>query len=249
MTQKITTICFDGDDTLWSHQPYFDNAQRAYQEVMSVYDPECDWSYIALAKHIEKLPLYGYGVRSFMLAMIDVALEKTNHMVKPTDIQKIMNIGHGLLTHPIELLPDVKETIRALRKMRSFRLLIITKGDLIAQEHKIKTSGLTSLFDAAEIVSEKDAESYARILNRYALSPREIVMVGNSVKSDILPIIRLCGQGVHIPFHTTWAHETVTDDEVGNHPFLTLTNIRDLVDVMNWYQEDTSRQLKNFPNK
>ena len=167
---------------------------------------------------------YGYGVKSFVLSMIETAIELTDGAVPASDIQVLLRLGQQMLAHPIELLGSVRETIEQLRANER-TLWLITKGDLFDQESKIARSGLGSLFDRIEIVSEKNEETYRRLLDRHGVDVSEFVMVGNTLRSDVLPVVALGARAIHIPYHVTWSHETVEPAHGSSHAYLTLQHI------------------------
>jgi putative hydrolase of the HAD superfamily len=150
---------------------------------------------------------FGYGIKSFVLSMIETAIELTEGRVTGPEIQAIVDLGRGMLAHPVELLPWVERALTALQG--HYRLMIITKGDLLDQEAKLARSGLDAFFPTVEVVSEKDEAAYRAILGRHQIQPSEFLMVGNSLKSDILPVVALGARAVHVPYETTWAHEHV----------------------------------------
>ena len=164
------------------------------------------------------LALYGYGARSMTLSMIETALELTGGAVTGPEIQQLLDLGKNLLRFRIELLPGVAEVLPELRR-RGHRLLLLTKGDLFDQESKLARSGLGHLFDHVEIVSEKDEATYRRLLQRYQATPESFVMVGNSLKSDVLPVVRLGYRAIHVPYHATWVHEQVGEAELAGARF------------------------------
>lgn len=248
MTQ-ITTICFDGDDTLWAHETYFEQTKEAYHRLMSRYDSSRDWRQEALKQHVQNLPHFGYGVKAFTIAMVEIALALTDHTVAAKDIQKIMEMGRKLLRHPVTPLPHVQKTIETLSKSENYKLMIITKGDLVAQQHKITESGLESLFEDTEIVVEKDAPTYKALFERHNLAAPNVLMIGNSVKSDILPVLELGAQAIHVPFHVTWDHEIVEDSEIEGHHFLTLHSVKDLPKIIAWHQKNPDIPLHDFADE
>ena len=173
------------------------------------------------------LALFGYGIKGFMLSMIESAIELTESKISGADIQRIIDLGKEMLTHPIEILPGIVETIEQLKS--NYQLLIITKGDLWDQETKIARSGIADLFDHIEIVSEKTPIAYQAILDRYQIEPSTFLMIGNSLKSDILPVCEIGGNAVHIPFHDTWVHEKMDAHQISEVKFTELSDIRDLM--------------------
>ena len=201
----IRIIGFDADDTLWHNESIFDRAQQRYRALLAKYHPAAEVDRILFQTEVRNMPLYGYGVKGFMLSTVETAIELTKGTISAQEIREIVALGQEMLAHPVELLPGVAEIVPALA--RDYRLLLITKGDLHHQERKIAASGLAPHFQAIEILSEKDGPAYARVLRRHGVAIEEFVMVGNSVKSDIVPVLELGGAGVHVPYHITWQHE------------------------------------------
>ena len=203
----IKIIAFDADDTLWHNESIFDRAQQRYRELLAKYHPAAEVDRVLYQTEMRNLPLYGYGVKGFVLSASETAIELTQGAISAQEIREIFALGQEMLAHPVELLPGVAEIVPALA--RDYRLLLITKGDLHHQERKIAESGLTAHFSAIEILSEKDGATYERVLRRHGIAPDEFVMIGNSLKSDILPVLALGGAGVQVPYHLTWQHEHV----------------------------------------
>ena len=203
----IRIIGFDADDTLWHNESIFDRAQQRYRALLAKYHPAAEVDRVLFQTEMRNLPLYGYGVKGFVLSASETAIELTNGAISAQEIQEIFALGQEMLAHPVELLPGVAEIVPALA--RDYRLLLITKGDLHHQERKVAESGLGAHFHAVEILSEKDGATYERVLRRHGVAFDEFAMVGNSLKSDILPVLELGGAGVHVPYHLTWQHEHV----------------------------------------
>jgi putative hydrolase of the HAD superfamily len=201
----LDVIAFDADDTLWHNERLYIDAQTKFTRLLAAYHP-AEWVNERLnqteARNIEH---FGYGIKSFALSMIETAVELTEGRISGRDIQAIVDLAKEMLNSPVELLPYVKETILALAAR--YPLMVISKGDLLDQETKIARSGLGDYFQAVEIVSEKDSGSYARVLKRHAIEPGVFLMVGNSLPSDILPVLELGGSAVYIPYETVWVHE------------------------------------------
>ena len=197
-------IGFDADDTLWHNESIFSMTEEKFLEILSSYSPELVEQTLS-ATQIKNLKLFGYGIKGFILSMIETSLDITSGKIHANEIQKIIDLGREMLAAPVELLPKVKEVLETLSK--NFRLLLITKGDLIDQEKKIVSSGLADYFAGVEIVSEKNSETYEKILSRYDINVSRFIMIGNSMRSDIVPIVQIGGNAVHIPYYTTWDHE------------------------------------------
>jgi putative hydrolase of the HAD superfamily len=201
----ITTVALDADDTLWHNESIFHLTQDQYVDLLKEYGDPDHMKARLLEVEIKNLKLYGYGVKSFTLSMIETAIDLTRGAVPAKTVMDILNLGRAMLEHPVEPLPGVTETLEALKDR--YKLVMVTKGDLMNQEQKLARSGLGDYFHAIEIVSEKDANTYRRIVARQGVAPAATVMIGNSMKSDVLPALDAGLWGIHIPYHLTWAHE------------------------------------------
>ncbi|MGR3463990.1 HAD family hydrolase [Limimaricola sp.] len=199
------TIAFDADDTLWHNERFFRSTQSRFVELLREHAGEDHLRERLLAAERRNLGRYGFGVKGFVLSMIETAIEVSDARVPATAIEEIMAMGRDMLAHPIELLPGVREAVEALSG--AARLMLVTKGDLLDQERKLAQSGLGDAFEAVEIVSDKTAPVYAAIFARHAVTPARAVMVGNSLKSDVIPVIEAGGWGIHVPFEATWELE------------------------------------------
>jgi putative hydrolase of the HAD superfamily len=224
MRDKI--VAFDADDTLWVNETIFTNTRDKFKYLIEQYAEVDQLEDRLYQTEKRNLSLFGYGIKGFTLSMIETAIEITDGQISSRDIHQITAWCKDMLAHPVELLEAVEDTLKKLRQ--EYQLMVITKGDLFDQQTKIARSGLGELFDHIEIVSEKDEKAYAQILRRHHISLDHFIMVGNSVKSDILPICALGGRAVYIPFHTTWAHERVAEEHVAALSFQTLQAISQL---------------------
>jgi putative hydrolase of the HAD superfamily len=202
----LTAIGFDADDTLWRHEDFYRQTEERLLARLVEHGDLAELSLKLLDIERRNLPLYGYGVKAFTLSMIEMAIEASNGRAPAALIEEILAAGRELLRHPIEVFPHVRETLAELAG--AYRLILITKGDLFDQERKLEESGLGDFFDAVEIVSDKKAATYARLFTRHADGPERAMMVGNSLKSDIIPAIEAGGWGVHVPHVFTWAMES-----------------------------------------
>ncbi len=205
----IKVVGFDADDTLWRSQDYFDDAQARFEQILAQY---IDLQQTSVQQHLldverRNVRVFGYGVKGMMLSMIESAIELSQQRISGRDIHAIVELGKEVLQHPVELLSDVVEAVD--RVARDFEVVLITKGDLFHQEAKVRASGLADRFGRIEIVSEKDQPTYRRVLDELQVQPAEFLMVGNSLKSDIEPVLQLGGWGVHVPYHSTWILETI----------------------------------------
>ncbi|MEC7763093.1 MAG: HAD family hydrolase [Pseudomonadota bacterium] len=205
MAGKIKTIAFDADDTLWQNEQFFRLTQERFAELLADHAERGHLAERLTAAERRNLGHYGFGIKGFVLSMIETAIEVTEARVPATVIAEIIAAGQEMLVHPIELLPDVRDTVGALAE--SHHILLITKGDLLDQERKLAQSGLGDLFDGVEIVSDKTPPVYAEIFRRRDVAPEAAMMVGNSLKSDVLPVIEAGAWGTHVPHDLTWAFE------------------------------------------
>lgn len=206
---NIESIAFDADDTLWVNEPLFREAEAEFCKLMTPYsDPEA-CNEILFDYEMKNLPLYGYGIKPFVLSLIECGMEISNHSLPNHTIAQIINIGKQMLAAPVEVLDGIEESLQALSG--KYRLVMATKGDLLDQERKLIKSGLEPYFHHIEIVSDKTPKQYTKLMNHLDVTPDRFLMIGNSVKSDILPVLEAGAYAVHIPFHTTWAHEVVKE--------------------------------------
>lgn len=203
----LKLIGFDGDDTLWHSEGYYRDASTQFTAILGRYVDVSDAHVQAsmLATERRNLKLFGYGAKGMTLSMVETAIAITEGRISAADIHQLVEVGKTVLQHPVELLPGVREAVAAVAEQ--YDVVLITKGDLFHQEKKVAQSGMADLFRRIEIVSEKDAATYSRVLAEFALEPAQFAMVGNSLRSDIEPVIRLGGWGVHMPYHVTWEHE------------------------------------------
>jgi putative hydrolase of the HAD superfamily len=231
MTQKspITTIGFDADDTLWHNETFFQLTQSRFTDLLSDYTDATTLHDRLLVAERRNLGHYGYGVKGFVLSMIETAIDVTNANVPASVIAQIVAAGRDMLEHPVDLLPHARATVETLAQ--THRVIIITKGDLLDQERKVAQSGLGDLFHAVEIVSHKTPASYAQIFARHGDGAARSLMVGNSLKSDVLPMLDAGGYGVHVPHALTWALE-VADPPQGHARFHAIADLGHLPDLV-----------------
>ncbi len=222
---------FDADDTLWHNENIFEAVHARYRDLLSRYHDGETVERTLFATEMKNLELYGYGVKGFTLSAIETAIELTQGSISAEEIRRLIALGQEMLAHPVELLEGVAETLELLAG-QGFRLVGITKGDLRDQERKLAKSGLAARFECFEIVSEKDERAYRRLLQRLGAEPQRFLMVGNSLKSDILPVLALGGAGVHIPYRITWAHERVEQLPTAPGRFYSLAQMKALPAVV-----------------
>jgi putative hydrolase of the HAD superfamily len=206
--KNFKIIGFDADDTLWVNEPYFQQTQRQFCELLSSYHPKDYISKELYKTEIRNLDLYGFGTKSFMLSMIETALKLSDYSISNTVIEKIIRLGKEQLRKPVTLLEGIEETLEKVKK-NGYQLIVVTKGDLLDQERKLYKSNISQYFHHIEIMSDKKEANYSKLLNHLNIAPEDFLMIGNSMKSDIIPVINIGGYGVYIPYHITWAHEEV----------------------------------------
>ncbi len=227
MTPKI--IAFDADDTLWHNEPYFDEAQERFCVLFQDYASHQEILGLILNHQVNNLPLYGFGIKAFTLSMIETALELTNHEISGKGIEQILAIGKNLLQKPVELLPNVISVLERLKG--KYKLVVATKGDLKDQHRKLHDSGIGAFFHHIEVMSDKTELDYQKMLGRLDCQPEDFLMIGNSLKSDVLPILNIGGHAIHIPYHTTWEYEKI-DFEIEHKNFNSITNLSELFDIL-----------------
>jgi len=224
---SIKVVGFDADDTLWVNETYFREAEVRFSELFNTYETPNKIDQELFKKELENIPLYGYGIKGFMLSMVETALELSNYRLDPRLIEEIINIGKDMLNKPVELLPGIENVLKQLSN--KYRLILVTKGDLLDQERKLDKSGLSVYFHHIEVLSEKQPENYKRLLNHLDIEPESFLMVGNSLKSDVLPLIQIGAQAIHIPFHTTWEHEKVRAQDLEQYDYRTMSSANDIL--------------------
>lgn len=229
MYKNIKVIAFDADDTLWVNETYFRDAEEEFAKLVSKYETKNKIDQELFKKEIENLTYYGYGVKGFVLSMVETALELSNYQVKPKTIAAILKIGKEMLDKPIELLPNIELVLAALQS--KYKLIVATKGDLLDQERKLEKSGLLKYFHHIEVMSDKKNKDYQKLISHLDITPSELLMIGNSLKSDVLPLIEIGAAAIHVPFHTTWAHEEVEDTN-GKKGYKTLLNIKEVLTLI-----------------
>ncbi|RZJ68470.1 MAG: HAD family hydrolase [Flavobacterium sp.] len=225
---NIKVIAFDADDTLFVNEPYFQEIEQKFLILMEDYLSHQGLSQELFKVEIDNLGLYGYGIKAYTLSMIEAALKISNNTLSIEAVARILDYGKELLQKPIELLDGVEETLAALHG--KYKLVVATKGDLLDQRRKLHNSGLGKYFHHIEVMSDKKDQDYLDLTSRLEVNPNEFFMIGNSLKSDVLPVLNIGGYAVHIPFHTTWAHERI-DHEVKHENFRTLENISQILPI------------------
>ncbi|WP_136467962.1 HAD family hydrolase [Flagellimonas onchidii] len=223
---NIKVIGFDADDTLWVNETYFRETEERFAELLEGYETKNKIDQELFKVEMQNLETYGYGIKGFVLSMIESALDLSNNKVSQQTISEILDLGKKMISHPVELLNGVEEVLENLKD--KYRLIVLTKGDLLDQERKLEKSGISKYFHHVEVLSDKKEENYQNLLDHLEIKVEEFLMIGNSLKSDVLPILNIGANAIHIPFHTTWAHELIEDgQEVNGH--LKLGNLKEVL--------------------
>jgi putative hydrolase of the HAD superfamily len=222
-------VALDADDTLWHNEPLYRGTRDQFCAMLSRHDPALIDEHLYAVER-KNLAHFGYGVKGFVLSMIETGLDLTNDRLEGADIRRIIGWGRDMLASPVELLDGAREAVEALA--RHYRLVLLTKGDLFHQESKLARSGLGSFFSGVEIVSEKDAGVYRGVMARYGVAPGRFVMVGNSLRSDILPVIEAGGHAVHVPYAVEWIHEQVPPEALDGAHYHRIAQLGELPDLL-----------------
>lgn len=225
----IKIVAFDADDTLWSNEHFFQETEKKFCALMEDFLPQHTVARELLKTEINNIALYGYGIKAFMLSMIETAVRISDRNIPLSVVERIISFGKELMQKPVELIEDVELVLQSLQP--KYRLVMATKGDLLDQERKLKKSGLQKYFHHIEIMSEKKEPDFQKLIDRLDIAPAEFMMIGNSIKSDILPVLNLGGHGIHVPFHITWQHETV-ETEIKRPNFRQVNAIREVLNVL-----------------
>jgi len=226
---QIKVIGFDADDTLWVNEPFYQDVEKEFCQVMKPYLIEKETSEELFRTEMQNLEIYGYGAKGFILAMIETAIRATERKITSQEINRILEIGKTLLAMPIQLLDGVENALQKLQE--KYKLILVTKGDLLDQERKLLKSGLIEYFHHIEIMSDKHENNYKKLLSRLDILPCEFLMIGNSIKSDILPVINIGAKAVHVPFEVTWQHESnhsIPDTET----FISVSDISEILNIL-----------------
>ncbi len=227
MDNNIKVIAFDADDTLWVNETYFRDAEEVFAELLSKYETKNKIDQELFKTEIKNLAIYGYGIKGFVLSMVECALELSNYKLPQETIENILDIGKEMLKQPIELLDGVEEVLNSLQG--KYKLIVATKGDLLDQERKLENSNLLKYFHHVEVMSDKKEKDYLKLVNHLDIKTSELLMIGNSLKSDVLPLLNIGASAIHVPFHTTWQHEKVSEEEQQKSDYKTLRNIKELI--------------------
>jgi putative hydrolase of the HAD superfamily len=215
MYSNIQVIAFDADDTIWVNEPYFRDTEKEFCKLLKNYISEEECNQLLYKFEMQNLSLYGYGIKPFTLSLIEAAISISNKRIPIETVSKIIELGKEMLSKPIELIDGIEETLKQLSK--KYRLVMATKGDLLDQERKLIKSGLEKYFHHIEVMSDKQPKNYQNLINHLDITPNQFLMIGNSLKSDILPVLEIGSYAIHIPFHTTWEHEKIAEEVKHGH--------------------------------
>jgi len=229
MFKDIRVVSFDADDTLWHNEQYFLDAQENFWLLMEDFLPAHSSAQELMKTEVQNIQLYGYGIKAFILSMIEAAIRISDGRISSRGIETIIGYGKQMLDKPVELIDGVEAVLQALDG--HYRLVMTTKGDLLDQERKLIKSGLSDYFHHIEIVSDKNESEYRKLIRHLDVEPAQFLMIGNSLRSDILPVLNVGGHGIHVPYHTTWTHEQI-DHEIVHDQFHELTRITELVGLL-----------------
>ena len=227
---NIKVIGFDADDTLWVNETYYREAELEFSKLLGAYETANKIDQELFKKEMENLEMYGYGIKSFILSMVESALEISNNSIPNSAVKDIINIGKKMINKPAELLQDVELVLKELSQ--KYRLILATKGDLLDQERKLDKSGLTKYFHHIEVLSDKKEANYSQLLSHLDINPSEFLMIGNSLKSDVLPLVNINAKAIHVPYHTTWVHEQVNEDETNGKIYKTVKGLKDILELL-----------------
>ena len=224
--EDITVVGFDADDTLWVNETYFRETEEKFADLLEGFETKNKIDQELFRTEIKNLDLYGYGIKGFMLSMIESALELSNNGISQATLGRILNLGKEMISHPVELLKGVEEVLEKLQG--KYRLIVLTKGDLLDQERKLERSGLTDYFHHVEVLSDKKEKNYQNLLDHLNIDVKNFIMIGNSLKSDVLPLVNIGARAIHVPFHTTWKHEMV-EGPVEHKGYMTVSALPEIL--------------------
>lgn len=233
---RFNMIAFDADDTLWHSESFYHEAQQGFTELLASCGVDSKTALEILHRiEIDNLPTFGYGIKGFTLSMVEASIDATDGQIQARDIQAIINLGRAMTSHEIRLLDGIADIVETLA--HTHPLMLITKGDLMDQERKLAASGLMDYFRLVEIVSDKTPEVYRSLLQRHKIDPERFLMIGNSIRSDILPVLELGGWAVYVPYELTWAHETGELPAHTSSRFTQVEHLRQIPDLIRQIEE------------
>jgi len=225
--REIEIIAFDADDTLWENENFFRDAEGHFCDILKEYQPPDEIMKELYRVEVQNMEIYGYGIKAFILSLMETALLVSDKKVRPEQIDAIVQIGKSMLNKEVILLDGIRDLLEKLAP--DYRLVVATKGDLLDQERKLKKSGLLKYFHHIEVMTHKREENYRELLNHLDIDASKFMMIGNSLKSDVLPVINLGGYGVHVPYYTTWVFEQMNPGDIKSDRFFELKKIHDVL--------------------
>lgn len=229
--KKIEIIAFDADDTLWENENFFREAEQQFCDLLKEYQPQDKIMEELFKVEVQNMETYGYGIKAFILSLVETALLVSDKQITPEQVEAIVGIGKAMLNKDVVLLDGIRDVLEELAPR--YRLVLATKGDLLDQERKLKKSGLLNYFHHIEVMTHKKEENYQELLNHLDIPAKRFMMIGNSLKSDVLPVINLGGTAVHVPYHTTWVFEQMNPEDIKSDRFFELKKIRDVLTLFN----------------
>ena len=229
---NIKTLAFDADDTLWVNESFYHEAEGALYKLLEKYRKSDRLSQLLFKTEMQNLPIYGYGAKSFTLSMIEAAIEASDNTIPGEMVMDIIKLGKNLSQRPIVLIEGVRAVLDSLKNESSFRIIMVTKGDLLDQRRKLNESGLSHYFDHIEIMDSKSEEEYDRLFKKLNIIPNEFIMTGNSLRSDVVPVLKLGSNAVYIPFDYTWQHEITGNVPVDNPRFYQMNSMKELLGLL-----------------
>lgn len=227
---SIKVVGFDADDTLWINENYFREGEKKFCELMNSHLSEEKIMTLLYDNEMNTLDIYGFGIKGFVLSMIETASQIMKEHLDNVTIDQILDIGKEMLNKPVELFDDVENTLKALQ--HKYRLIVVTKGDLLDQERKLDKSGIMHYFHHVEVMSNKHEEDYSKLIQHLDIEPNEFLMVGNSLRSDILPVTKIGGSAVYVPYDITWQHETVDTHDLHEVEYKTINKLSDVINLL-----------------
>lgn len=238
MIKDKQIIAFDADDTLWATEDYFREAEKKFSKIINCHENHEETMKLHFESILQNMPIYGFGIKAFVLSSLEAAVKITKKQLSNEQMMAIINIGKEMLNAKVELLPEVENTLKKLKE--HYQLVVLTKGDLLDQQRKLKESGLSCYFEHMEVMSDKKTKDYEILFRLFNINAREFTMIGNSLKSDVLPIVELGGCGIHIPYHTTWEYEQMdmnTIDQTKYHSLVSMSELPELLEKINRKKE------------
>lgn len=230
MTMSIKAVGFDADDTLWINENYFREGEQKFCEIMSPWSSHDETLTLLYEYEMKTLQIYGFGIKGFMLSMIESAVEIAKDALTNVNISKIIDIGQDMLNKPVELLGNVEATLQSLKK--KYRLILVTKGDLLDQERKLEKSGIAHYFHHIEVMSNKHESDYLKLIKHLDIEPEEFMMIGNSLRSDILPVAKIGANAIYVPYDITWQHETVDVHDLSEIDYSTVNDLSQVTKIL-----------------